>query len=167
MAKRQLSPREDLPPTFTLREVQTTARPRSTAGTFTVTLGSEFSATPTEHERLVKRTRRDLEDEGPSGDRKVLPQYPLEYKEDEEESEGETYLSNSEEERMAYWTSEYSCHECGRVETFAQGWQTHPYCSTDCQDRGHAAYCQDCADNKDWYLHSYPNSPSLLDYFIG
>jgi len=159
MAKRQL------PPTFTLREVQTTARPRATAGTITVTLGSDSTVASTEPERLVKRARSGMEEEGPSGNREVLSQHPLEYKKDEEESEGEAYLSDPQEERMAQWLSEYTCEHCGRVETYAQVPADFPYCSPFCSDRSWASFKQDQCDQIDWFLQGQ-GSPSLLDYFM-
>jgi len=155
-----------LPSTFTLREVQTTARPRTTAGTFIVTLGSDSTVASPEYERLVKRARSGMEEERPSGDGKVLSQYPLEYKEDEEESEGETNLLDSQEERMAQWLSEYSCEHCGRVETYASPPADYPYCSTSCSNRAWDAICQERDDQWDWYTRGNPNGTLLQDYFL-
>ena len=160
MAKRQL------PPTITVREVQTTARPRTTAGTITVTLGSDSTVASSECERLVKRARSGMDEEGLSGNRKVLPQHPLEYKEDEEESEGEAYLLDSQEERMAQWLSEYTCEHCGRVETYAQVPADYPYCSGFCSNRAWDAICQERDDQWDWYARANPDSPLLQDYFL-
>ena len=160
MAKRQL------PPTITVREVQTTARPRTTAGTITITLGSDKPDASPEYERLVKRARSGMDEEGPSGDRKVLPQHPLEYKKDEEESEGETDLPDPQEERMAQWLSEYTCEHCGRVETYAHITADYPYCSSFCSNRSWDAICQDRDDQWDWFTRANPNSPLLQDYFL-
>ena len=160
MAKRQL------PTTLTVREVSRTARPRSTAGTFTVTLGSDSTNASPEHERLVKRARGGMEEEGPSGDRKVLPQHPLEYKKDEEESEGEADLSDPQEERMAQWLSEYTCEHCGRAETYAQITADYPFCSSFCSNRSWDAICQERDDQWNWFTHANPNDLLLQDYFL-
>lgn len=166
MAKRQL------PPTFTLREVQTTTRPRATSGTLIATISSVFSDALAERERLVKRTKIDMEEEGPSGSGKVLSQHPLEYKEDEEESEGEAYLLNSEEERMEEWLGLNSCGNCG-------GMVTHPFdqlptfdyyfgetygCSTFCRQRIADKCKQEACAHRQWFLDSEACSPFLQDW---
>jgi len=165
MAKRQLSNGQDLPPTFSLREVQATARPRATAGTITVTISSSLTDAPPEYERLVKRAKGDMGEEGPSGNGKVLPQYPLEYKKDEEESEGEAYLLDQEEEGMEEWLGQYPCDLCGRMATYSQNSYIHPYCSVFCSDRAWDAMQQERDDHYDWYCNSYPEGSSLSAFF--
>ena len=155
MAKRQL------PPTFTLREVQTTARPRATAGTLTATISSSLTDAPTEPERLVKRARSGMGEEGPSGDRKVLSKHPLEYKEDEEESEGEAYLPDQEEEGVEEWPSCYPCLYCGRLDTYAP----YAYCCPSCQDRDWDQMQQERDSHYDWYCSRYPFGSLLQGYF--
>lgn len=162
MAKRKLSP------TFTVCEVQTTARPRSTAGTLTATISSSLTDAPPEPERLVKRTRGDMETEGYSGDREVLPEHPLEYKEDEEESEGQAYLPDQEEEGVAQWLSEHSCEYCGRLEAYSsltgpQG--DYPYCSRFCSDRAWDQMQQERDDHYNWYVNTYAEGSLLPDFF--
>lgn len=146
---------------LTVREVQTTARPRATAGTITVTLSSSFPDASAQPERLVKRTRSDMEAEGPSGDRKVLPEHPLEYKKDEEESEGEAYLPHPQEERMAQWPCKYSCEYCGRMATNA----SFPYCSEECSNRDWDQMQQERDSHYDWYCNSFPSGSLLQGYF--
>jgi len=117
--------------------------------TLTVTLPGSGNAPP-EYERLVKRSKIGMGEEGPSGDRKVLPQHSLEYKKDEEESEGEAYLLDSEEERMAGWASCYSCDYCGRMATNT----SFPYCSENCREREWDAMQQERDNHYDFLCAS-------------
>jgi len=123
------------------------------------TFGSSSTDASPKYERLVKRTRRDMEDEGPSRNRKVLPQYPSQYKKDEEESEGQTDMPDSEEERMENWASFYTCDYCGRMATNT----SFPYCSENCREREWDSMQQERDNHYDFLCAS---TDSLLTSFF-
>ena len=168
-----------LPATITVRKVPTTTRPGAAARTLPChyakklgrgkrtreeeepTPSTECSTKTPKHERLVTTAESGMGEEGPSGNREVLSQHPLEYKKDEEESEGQADLFDSEEERMAQWISTYSCEYCGRMATNP----SFPYCSDNCRERDWDKMQQERDSHYDWYCQHNPLGTLLLDYF--
>ena len=113
----------------------------------------------TEPERLVKRARSHMEGEGPSGSGKVLSEHPLEYKEDEEESEGKAYLSNSEEEGMEGRFGYDPCFVCGRLVPCTQGIPECFYCERERKEAYYAAAMQERDAEYDWFFNPCPETP--------
>jgi endogenous inhibitor of DNA gyrase (YacG/DUF329 family) len=144
---------------LTVCYVPPTTRPGSKArATPSSSFSPKRSAETTQPERLDKRARRTMEEEGLGRSGKVLSEHPLEYKEDEEESEGEAYLFDSEEERMAEWVSQYSCYHCGRLvpNTQSEYWA---FCSKECSDRDWDKLNQDRCAEAQWYQDHCVNAP--------
>jgi len=106
----------------------------------------------TESKRLVKRARRDMDEEGPSGSGMVLPQHPQQYQEDEEESEGETYHLNCEEESVEGGTRTTTCYRCERIYTRPYPQGNIYFCSNFCYKRTNDAEEQQRDSNYDTYI---------------